>query len=56
MHDGDRECANSISCNLVMPDPKTVRNNPYLNKKLLNEPMLNLHTLDLLTIAQITKD
>ena len=42
MHDADRECAKSIVQNLVMPDPKTYSNNPYLNKTPIKEPQLNL--------------
>eukprot|EP00347_Sterkiella_histriomuscorum_P022788 403337158 len=54
MHDADGECSKSIMCNLVMPDPETFRNNPYLNKTPIKEPQLNLHTMDLLSMAQIT--
>ena len=54
MHDADRECARSIVCNLKKPDPATIKNNPYLNKVPKKEPMINLHTSDLLSIAQIT--
>ena len=32
MHDADDECVKSIMCNLIMPEEKTYRNNPYLNK------------------------
>ena len=54
MHDGDNERATSIYQNLIMPDKKAMRSNPYLNKKLEDVPNINLHALDLLSLSQIT--
>ncbi|CDW85121.1 UNKNOWN [Stylonychia lemnae] len=54
MHDSDRECARSIMYNLKMPDEQTMKFNPYLNKTPAKEPMLNLHTQELFSMAQIT--
>jgi hypothetical protein len=56
MHDNDRECTKSLMCNLKMPNEKKMKSNPYLNKVPIKEPVLNLHTLDLLAISQITPD
>jgi hypothetical protein len=56
MHDGDRERAASLACNLMMPDKETLTKNPYLNKVPEFEPNNNLHTLDLMTMAQITPE
>jgi hypothetical protein len=46
-HDPDSERAESVCANLALPDIKSIINNPYLNKKLDEEPDLNLSTVDL---------
>ena len=51
MHDGDRERAASIAANLFLPNPETIKRNPFLNKILDEEPEVDLHALDLQNIA-----
>jgi len=53
-HDPDCEKAESISANLFLPDIRSILNNPYLNKTLDEEPDLNLTTVDLYQLSQIT--
>jgi hypothetical protein len=38
MHDIDREKATSIVKNLQLPDPSFIKDNPYFNKELLEDP------------------
>lgn len=47
MHDADRERAASVAANLTLPNPETIRNNPFLNKIIEDEPEVDLHVLDL---------
>lgn len=56
MHEGDRECAKSLVCNLVLPDPSVIAASPYLNKVPQKEPILNLLSSHLHTLAQITQE
>jgi len=53
-HDPYREKAESICANLVLPNIKSILSNPYLNKTLDEEPDLNLTTVDLYQLSQIT--
>ena len=55
MHDGDREKANSIVANLTLPPKHIFDGNPYLNKVLQDEEVINLHAMDLNQLSQITQ-
>ena len=50
-HDPDCEKAESVCANLVLPDIKSILNNPYLNKTPDEEPDLNLTTVDLFQLC-----
>jgi hypothetical protein len=41
---------------MVMPDFESINRNPYLNRIPEEEPDLDLHTLDLLNLSQITEN
>ncbi len=41
---------------MVKPDFDSINRNPYLNRIPEEEPDLDLHTLDLLNLSQITED
>ncbi|TNV81615.1 hypothetical protein FGO68_gene3798 [Halteria grandinella] len=56
-HDRDRERAKSINDNIFIPhDPNSYSHNPYLNKKIDEESHLNLYSVDLMSLNQITPD
>ena len=42
--------------NLTLPQRSVIRKNPYLNKRQKKEPYIDLHTLDLMSISQITPE
>jgi len=56
IHDLKGESALSVVAKLKMPDIDTIMNNPYLNRVPEVEPLLDLHTLDLLNLSQITEE
>ena len=55
-HDPKNQSALSVMQNMQMPDYETKMRNPYLNRIPELEPDLDLHTLELLNLSQITEE
>ncbi len=55
IHDSQDDSALAVQANLTMPGTDDIINNPYLNRVPNPEPEIDLHTLDLLNLSQITE-
>ena len=51
MHDVDREKATSIVENLVLPQKKVIKNNPYFNKTPIIEKLIKLSNEELFKLG-----
>ncbi len=56
MHDSRSESANSVAFNMKIPSKKVIKRDVYLNKIPENEYELDLTTVDLLNMSQITAE